>query len=106
MLNFFRKYATIIAWTIVIFFGGTMFAGTLIFGRKDNSEQTSMQTIDALKNALAIIDSVPVDSNIYSELLYQYMSTFQAENKKAVIPPEIIELARFRAFNQAVNYFI
>jgi foldase protein PrsA len=104
MLNFFRKYATIIAWTIVIFFGGTMFAGTLIFGRKDNSEQTSMQTIDALKNALAIIDSVPVDSNIYSELLYQYMSTFQAENKKAVIPPEIIELARFRAFNQAVNY--
>ncbi|MBT5953213.1 hypothetical protein HOG98_00680 [bacterium] len=104
MLNFFRKYATTIAWTIVIFFGGTMFAGTLIFGRKDNSQQTSISKIDALKNAIATIDSVPVDSNIYTELLYQYMATFQGENKNAVIPPEIIELARFRAFNQAVNY--
>ena len=103
MLTFFRKNAPIIGWCLAIFFGATMFTGSLFFGLSQKKpDSKSVQLEPSL--VLASIGDVQVDYRKYNEIQQNMFRGI--EPSISDISPDLLELYQLNAFNQALNYSI
>ncbi len=103
MLTFFRKNAPIIGWCLAIFFGATMFTGSLFFGLSQKKPDSKSVQLDP-SLVLASIGDVQVDYRKYNEIQQNMFRGI--EPSISDISPDLLELYQLNAFNQALNYSI
>jgi foldase protein PrsA len=107
MLNFFRKNAQIIGWSIVIFFVSTMLSGALFFRKQFKAREIQESTqVRNFSNELAVIGQTPVNKNKYRESLQQNLLQYKKTYGETEIDPEIAELMQYSALNRAIQYTI
>jgi hypothetical protein len=65
MVPFLRKNAAYVGWVIVIFFGATLLSSSFFLG--GNTEQKEQISEMDIKNAIALVDGVPLDARRLAE---------------------------------------
>ena len=101
MFNFFRNNIKKLGWGIVIVFAGTMFTGSFLLSRSNESVSSSQSDQPA---ALATIGDIHVPYNRFNELNYQYMTQLMSQSQYRYPTPDQIAMAQLSAFEQAINF--
>ena len=103
-MRFFRENAQYIGLGILIFFGATMFAGSVFFGGFSSTEDS--QTPVDFSRELAVLGDKPVPrESVMKELNRVAMQLNLAQSKERV-SPEIFELLQHNALMQVVNNMV
>jgi foldase protein PrsA len=104
MIKFFREKAHIIGWGIVIFFGATMFSGTLFMGGFSGGKNAkTSKRQQEMKNAVAGIGNVPINSFFLNQAININMNQLRNQTSDTFISPELIEMIQYNSFIQAIN---
>ena len=97
MLKFFRDNAAIIGWVIVIFFGVTMFAGSVFLGFGNN---TPAPKPSAVKNNFASLGEYPISIKKYNQFIRVFL---QGVTDYTQLSPLQLESLKLQAFNKTLE---
>ena len=100
MLRFFREKAALFGWGIVIFFGATMFAGSLFLGLDDSERATSQRSASSVSE-LASLGSYPVDIRRYNQAFQSTLTN--AQNQLGRVSPLQLEQVMLMTFKQTLE---
>jgi tetratricopeptide (TPR) repeat protein len=99
MLNFFRKNAAIIGWTLLIFFGATMLAGSFYLGFFDDRPK-ELAPKGNVSN-FASLGETPIDSTMFNQLVQANLQTITQEGAR--VSPIQLEYIIMNSFNAAMR---
>ena len=105
ILRFFREKASLIGWSIVLIFGGTMFAGSLFLGGMNLTKKKTEKVSD-VENRFALLGNTPVYQKKYLESRLQNYQLHEARNKDASLTPDMIERLEYDAFSTALRFTV
>ncbi|MBG90763.1 MAG: hypothetical protein CL521_02985 [Actinobacteria bacterium] len=100
MIRLFREKAAWIGWAIVIFFGATLFAGSVFFGFSDTpSPATGSQ---ARVDKVATLGETPILRDVFARSFSQIVGQL-SEEQQSLITPELLEMLRYNALVQTMQ---
>jgi parvulin-like peptidyl-prolyl isomerase len=105
MLNFFRKKAQVIGFSIVLFFTLTMLSGALFLrGALGSKTARDEARPSDLSNELALVGQMPISKQKYFQILSGSLNQIRASSQE--MSPELIEIIKYSAFSQALQYSV
>jgi len=101
MVPFLRKNAAYVGWVIVIFFGATLLSSSFFLG--GNTEQKEQISEMDIKNAIALVDGVPLDARRFQTYYNQFVSQVDFNKTGGRISPEVMEMILYNASMKAIQ---
>lgn len=105
MISFFRKYAVAIMWVVLISFGLTMFAGTVLSGVFSGSVSKE-QAREEFLNGVVLLGDISISRPVFNQYLNENVQRFQMTRPFQNPSPEMVELLQYNAYQQAVQYHV
>ena len=103
MIRFLREKQAVVGWCVVIFFGATLFTGSLFFGLGGGDGDKSSQKLDNHKDAIAVIGTEPLNPNVFQDYLNLYLRNASLKSDTGSLSPEVQELVTHEALLKSVE---
>ena len=106
MMIFFREKARVITWSIIIFFGATLFSTSFFLGGNSGASPERQNTLASIQNAPALIDGNPIDNYRFQNYYNQSMSQIDLDKMGGRLAPELMELVLYNSAIETIKDMI